>query len=266
VRGCRSAPYVFMFTMLDISVITIFPEFFHAYLGESIIGKARQRDLFSLDIRDLRDYTTDRHRTVDDTPFGGGPGMVMKPEPLAAAVEDVLADGRPGRVVMVSPQGRVFDQAMAEEFSREERRLVFICGRYEGIDERVRDALVDDEVSIGDYVLTGGELPALVIIDAAVRLVPGVVGDEESLADESFTWGILDYPHYTRPPEWRGMRVPDVLVSGHHANVRRWRRKQALKRTLQQRPDLLENAELSDEDRKLIQEIQEEADGLRKSG
>jgi len=252
--------------MLDISVITIFPEIFQAYLGESIIGKALERGLFTLDIQNLRDHTTDKHRTVDDTPFGGGPGMVMKPEPLAAAVNEVLSDGKPARVIMVSPQGRVFDQAMAGELAGEAKNLVFLCGRYEGIDERVRQALVDDEISIGDYVLTGGELPALVIIDAAVRLIPGVVGDEQSLADESFSWGILDYPHYTRPPEWRGMQVPEVLVSGHHAKVRRWRRKEALKRTLQQRPDLLEKAELSDEDRKLIKEIQEEADGLRKSG
>jgi tRNA (guanine37-N1)-methyltransferase len=252
--------------MLNISILTIFPEFFDVYLRESVIGKALERGLFRLDIRNLRDYTLDKHRTVDDSPYGGGPGMVMKPEPFAEAIEDITADGVPTRVVMVSPQGKVFDQGMAEEFAKESRRLLFLCGRYEGIDERVRLSMVDDEISIGDYILTGGELPALVIIDAAVRLVPGVVGDERSLADESFSWGILDYPHYTRPLEWKGMRVPDVLVSGHHAEVRRWRRKEALRRTMEQRPDLLEKAGLDKEDSKLIQEIQEEKDGLRESG
>ncbi len=190
--------------------------------------------------------------------------MVMKPEPVAEAITDIAPDRNSARVIMVSPQGKTFDQAMAEELSRENRRLVFLCGRYEGIDERIRLSLVDDEISVGDYILTGGELPALVIIDAAVRLVDGVVGDEQSLADESFTWGILDYPHYTRPSEWNGMRVPDVLVSGNHAEVRKWRRKEALRRTLQLRPDLLEAAELSDDDEKLILEIQEESHGLRK--
>jgi tRNA (guanine37-N1)-methyltransferase len=252
--------------MMDISVITVFPEMFEAYLGESLMGRARERGIIRVEVLNLRDFTADKHRTVDDAPYGGGPGMVMKAEPVEAAVESVKARGRDTRAIMVTPQGRVFDQGAAEELSLERRRLLFICGRYEGIDDRVREALVDDEISIGDYVLTGGELPALVIIDAVVRLLPGVVGDEGSLSEESFSWGILDYPHYTRPPEWRGMKVPDVLLSGNHGEVSRWRRKEALRRTLRRRPDLLDRAGISEEDRGLISEIEEEEDGFHKGG
>lgn len=252
---------------MHVSVITIFPEIFTSYMNESIMKRALEKGLVRLDVHNPRDFPEDKHRTVDDYPYGGGPGMVMKPEPLSRAIEHVKSDGVDTLTVMLTPQGRVFNQQVAEELSREQRRLLFLCGRYEGIDDRIRRLYADDELSIGDYVLTGGELPALVIIDAAVRLVPGVVGEEESLREESFTWGILDYPHYTRPPEWRGLRVPDVLLSGNHGLIARWRRREALQRTLRRRPDLLDRAPLTEEDRKLISEIkEEEADGFRRRG
>ncbi len=244
--------------MEQIDVITIFPEMLTPYLDTSIIGKARERGLVSVNAHDLRDYTVDKHRTTDDTPYGGGPGMVMKIEPIAKAFETILSDGIPTRSILVTPQGKPFDQKMAEEFSGEPRRLLILCGRYEGVDERVVDQYIDDEVSVGDYVLTGGELPALVIIDASVRLLPGVLGDEGSLKDESFSWGILDYPQYTRPPQWDGRAVPEVLLSGNHAEIERYRRKEALRRTMARRPDLLEKAGLDSNDDKLIEEIKEE--------
>jgi tRNA (guanine37-N1)-methyltransferase len=243
---------------MNLSVVTIFPEIFHAYLNKGIVGKARGKDIIKVDILDLRDFASDRHRTVDDVPYGGGPGMVMKPEPFEKAVQSVKADGDETLTIMTTPGGRPFDQPMAERLSRETRRLLFLCGRYEGIDERVRNAFVDEDISIGDYVLTGGELPALVIIDVVVRLLPGVVGDEASLREESFSWGILDYPHYTRPSEWRDLRVPDVLLSGNHREIERFRRKEALRRTLKSRPDLVERISLSDEDQNLISDINEE--------
>lgn len=251
---------------MHVSIVTIFPEVFDAYLGVSLMGKAREKGILRADIHDLRDFASDRHRTVDDAPYGGGPGMVMKPDPIAAALEHIKSDGQDTRTIVVTPQGRPFRQETAEELSRETRRLLFLCGRYEGMDERVIECLVDDEYSIGDYVMTGGELAALVIIDAAVRLLPGVVGDEGSLAEESFSWGILDYPHYTRPPEWMGRKVPEALLSGNHREIRLWRRKEALRRTLRRRPDLLEKTALSEEDLRLISEIKEEEDGLHKSG
>lgn len=244
---------------MDISVITIFPGFFDAYFNEGVIGRALKGGLFTLDLRNPRDYTADRHRNIDDYPYGGGPGMVMKVEPIANTVNAVKADGVDTRTIMVSPSGRRFDQDMAGELAQESRRLLFICGRYEGVDQRVSDLYVDDEVSLGDYVLTGGELPALVIIDAVVRLVPGVVGDSGSLENESFSWGILDHPHYTRPPEWEGMKVPETLVSGDHARVEAFRRKEALRRTIELRPDLLEKTALTETDKQMISEIQEEA-------
>ncbi len=240
------------------SVITLFPEIFHAYLGAGIMKRAADKSVALFDIIHLRDFTTDRHRTVDDYPYGGGPGMVMKPEPLQDALKYATRDGLPTMTVLVSPQGKTFTQQMAKELSQEKRRLLFICGRYEGIDERVRESLVDEEISVGDYVLTGGELPALVIIDAVVRLLPGALGDEDSLKEESFSWGILDYPHYTRPPEWNGMKVPEVLLSGNHAAIARWRRKEALRRTLKNRPELIEKAGLAPEDIELISRIKEE--------
>jgi tRNA (guanine37-N1)-methyltransferase len=185
--------------------------------------------------------------------------MVMKPEPFFTALETICPERSQRRILMLSPAGRKFDQNLAEELSRENRRLVFLCGRYEAIDERVRIALADDEISIGDYVVTGGELPALVIIDAVARLLPGVLGDEHSAVIESFSWGILDYPHYTRPPEFRGLAVPEVLLSGNHKNIEKWRRKEALRRTLQKRPDLFEKISLSEEDHRLLREIKEES-------
>jgi tRNA (guanine37-N1)-methyltransferase len=240
---------------IGFDIITIFPEIFHAYLGESILKRALQKQLLDVRVYNLRDFTTDKHRTADDYPYGGGPGMVMKIEPIYNAVQAIKADGLERFTVMLSPQGRVFNQEMAEALSEEKRRILFICGRYEGIDERVRESLVDEEISIGDYVMTGGELAALVIIDSVARLIPGVLGDEESAKEESFTRGILDYPHYTRPPEFMGMKVPDVLLSGNHREISRWRRREAIKRTLQRRPDLLKMAELSEEDREILEDI-----------
>lgn len=243
---------------MNCSIITIFPEIFYAYLNESIMKRAVRKGLLDVAIHNLRDYTTDKHRTVDDYPYGGGAGMVMKPEPFFKAVETICPDPSSRRVIMLSPAGKRFEQQMAVELSNESKNLVFLCGRYEAIDERVRTALVDDEISAGDYVLTGGELPALVIIDAVARLLPGVLGDEHSAEVESFSWGILDYPHYTRPPEFRNLKAPETLLSGHHKDIERWRRKEALRRTLMNRPDLLEKASLSDIDYKLIKEIKEE--------
>ncbi len=239
-------------------IITVFPGIFESYFSVKIFERAIQKGIVDIKVHNLRDYTTDRHRTVDDYPYGGGPGMVLKPEPIFKAVRSVKADGLDTCTIMMSPQGERFDQDMALALSREKRRLLFICGRYEGIDQRVRDALVDREISIGDYVLTGGELPALVIIDAVVRLIPEALGDEHSVVEESFSWGILDYPHYTRPPEYEGHRVPEVLMSGNHREVARWRRKEALRRTQKRRPDLLERVTLTAEDRTLLLEIKEE--------
>jgi tRNA (guanine37-N1)-methyltransferase len=239
-------------------IVTIFPEIFYAYIGESILKRALQRKLIEVGIHDLRDYTKDRHRTIDDYPYGGGAGMVMKPDPFFTAVETLcpLRDER--KVIMLSPAGNKFDQRMAEKFLEEKRRLFFLCGRYESIDERVTIAIVDDEISIGDYILTGGELAALVIIDAIARLIPGVLGDERSAKEDSFSSGLLDYPHYTRPPVFRGMPVPEVLLSGNHKEIWRWRRKEALRRTLERRPELLEKISLSDEDHRLMSELRRE--------
>ncbi len=220
---------------MKIDVLTLFPEMFTGPLDVSMVARARKAGLLDLQIRNLRDWTHDRHKTVDDRPFGGGPGMVMKPEPIFEAVES-LADERT-RVLMTGPAGRKFNQGIARELAGQEH-LLFLCGSYEGFDERVR-ALAHDELSIGDYVLTNGGLPAMVIIDTVARLIPGVIGHEESAADESFSHGLLEYPHYTRPAEFRGMKVPDILMSGHHAEIERWRREQAKLRTQERRPDLL---------------------------
>lgn len=240
---------------IGFDIITIFPWIFHAYLGESILKRALQKQLLDVRVYNLRDFTTDKHRTVDDYPYGGGPGMVMKIEPIFNAVQAIKADGFERSVVMLSPQGKLYNQGMAEALAREKRRMLFICGRYEGIDERVRESLVDEEISIGDYVMTGGELAALVIIDSIARLIPGVLGDKESAKEESFARGLLDYPHYTRPPEFMGMKVPEVLLSGNHREISRWRRREAIKRTLQRRPDLLERAELNEEDKEILEDI-----------
>ena len=222
---------------MKIDVLTLFPGMLPGPLDESIIKRACESGRLRLGIRDLRDFTHDRHRKVDDRPFGGGPGMLMKPEPLFEAVEALR--GEKTRVILTSPAGRPFRQEIAQELAGEEH-LLLVCGSYEGFDERVRECLADDELSIGDYVLTNGALPAMVIIDAVTRLLPGVLGDDESSVDESFSDGLLEYPQYTRPAEFRGMSVPEVLLSGDHAAIERWRREQARMRTGQRRPDLLE--------------------------
>jgi tRNA (guanine37-N1)-methyltransferase len=239
-------------------IVTIFPKMVEAGLAEGVVGRGIERGLLVVRVHDLREFTTDRHRSVDDMPYGGGPGMVMKPEPLMKAVEAVAAaHGKPAAVILLSPQGRRFTQAEAARLAGL-GHVVLLCGRYEGMDERVRELVATEELSIGDYVLSGGELPALIVVDAVSRLVPGVVGDEASVAADSFSRGLLDYPHYTRPAEIAGAKVPDVLLSGHHAQVRRWRKRAALSRTLDRRPELLEQAALDDEERGLLDEILKE--------
>jgi len=228
-------------------VFTLFPEVFEPYLGASILQRASQRRLAEVHLHNIRDWATDRHHVTDDEPYGGGGGMVMKPEPVFAAVEDVLGSPPACPLVLLTPQGRVFTQRVAQELSQVPR-LGLLCGRYEGVDERVRQHLVSDEISIGDYVLTGGELPALLLIDAVTRLLPGVLGDPDGAWDDSHASGLLEYPHYTRPVEFRGWRVPEVLLSGDHARLARWRRQQALLRTWQRRPDLLSSAGLTPQD------------------
>jgi tRNA (guanine37-N1)-methyltransferase len=245
---------------MKFDVVTIFPRMIGASLEDGVVGRGIERGLLDVVVHDLRDYTTDRHRSVDDQPYGGGPGMVMKPEPLAKAVAHIREErGTPDAVILMSPQGRPFTQREAERLSRLSH-VVFLCGRYEGIDERVAETVASDELSLGDFVVSSGELPALVIIDAVSRLLPGVVGDEQSVEQDSFSRGLLDYPHYTRPAEFEGHGVPAVLLSGHHAEVRRWRKKEALARTLDRRPELLERAELDDEERALLREIRRERD------
>ncbi|MET0921527.1 MAG: tRNA (guanosine(37)-N1)-methyltransferase TrmD [Xanthobacteraceae bacterium] len=243
---------------MKFDVVTIFPRMIGAGLTEGVVGRGVERGLVDVRVHDLRVFTTDRHRTVDDVPYGGGPGMVMKVEPFVRAVQAIRSErGTPAAVVLLSPQGRRFDQ-------REARRLaglghvVLLCGRYEGIDERVRELVATEELSIGDFVVSGGELPALLVIDAVSRLVPGVVGDGDSVEQDSFSFGLLDYPHYTRPADFEGHRVPDVLISGHHGEVRKWRRKAAIRRTIDRRPDLWDAAALSGEDRDLAGEAAEE--------
>jgi tRNA (guanine37-N1)-methyltransferase len=221
---------------MKIDVLTLFPAMFTGPLDESIVKRARESGLLELKIHQLRDWTHDRHKTVDDRPFGGGPGMLLKPEPLFEAIESLQREKT--RVILLSPSGRKFDQSIARELAQQDD-LLLVCGSYEGFDERVREALADDELSIGDYVLTNGALPAMVVIDAVTRLLPGVLGDDESSHDESFSHGLLEYPQYTRPAEFRGMKVPDVLLSGNHAEIGKWRREQAKLQTEKQRPDLL---------------------------
>ncbi|GAB4482356.1 MAG: tRNA (guanosine(37)-N1)-methyltransferase TrmD [Thermodesulfovibrionales bacterium] len=240
------------------SVITIFPDMIRTYLGFSILKKAIDRGAIDVGVINLRDFTSDRHKTVDDYPYGGGVGMVMKPDPFFEAVETTWPDRASRRVVLLSPQGRPFVQRTAAEFAADDREIVFLCGRYEAIDERVRTMLSDDVLSTGDYILTGGELPSLVIIDAVSRLVPGVLGDFSSTEDESFSRGLLDYPHFTRPENFRGSRVPDVLLSGNHREIARWRTKESLRATLRNRPDMMAQASLSKEEIELLEEIKEE--------
>jgi tRNA (guanine37-N1)-methyltransferase len=238
---------------MQFEVFTLLPDVFPPYLESSILQRARQRGLIDVRIHNIRDYTHDRHHTTDDTPYGGGGGMVMKPEPVFEAVESVLGTPVPPvPVILLTPQGRVFTQRIAEELSRQER-IALLCGRYEGVDERIREHLVTDEISVGDYVLTGGELPALLLIDAVSRLIPGVLGDPTGAEDDSHSMGLLEYPHYTRPPEFRGWKVPEVLLSGDHAKLEKWRREQALQRTLRRRPDMMERAELNEAEKRFVE-------------
>ena len=240
---------------MRIDVLTIFPNVVNSVIGESLIKKAREKNLVEFKIWDIREFTTDKHNTVDDTPFGGGGGMVMKVEPLSAALEKVLTQ-LPGKkkIILTSASGKKFDQKMAQEFSQEEN-LIIICGHYAGVDERLKNLFELEEVSIGDFVLTGGELPALVVIDAVVRLIPGVLGNFQSAENDSFYSGILGFPQYTRPQTFKNLEVPEILISGDHEKVRIWRRKEALRKTFLNRPDLLERARLSDEDKKILIEI-----------
>jgi tRNA (guanine37-N1)-methyltransferase len=239
--------------MVQFDIVTLFPGMFDSPLAESILCKARERGLIRVNVHNLRDYTEDRHRTADDMPYGGGAGMVMKIEPIVAAVEALQASG-PARTVLTSPQGARFDQETARRLSALDR-LILICGRYEGVDERVL-AFVDEELSLGDYILTGGEPAALVIVDAVARLVPGVVGHEASVLEDTLANSLLKYPQYTRPGSFRGLDVPPVLLSGDHEKIRRWRRQEALRKTLTRRPDLLGSAQLTEEDRKLLTTIE----------
>jgi tRNA (guanine37-N1)-methyltransferase len=270
---------------MKFEILTIFPDFFRGPLDYGIVRKAREAGLIEIGVHDLRTFTHDRHRTVDDRPFGGGEGMVLKPEPIFECLESLGVSRREERmhddahetVVLLSPQGELFTQAVAQQFTRHDRVLL-ICGRYEGVDERVSQHLADHEISVGDFVLSGGELGAAIIVDTVARLVPGALGNAASAQQESFTaagvaeqpkaadgppsstcssGGLLDYPHYTRPAEFRGMQVPEVLVNGDHNEIRKWRRRSALQKTLRNRPDLLRDAELSEEDRKLLSEIEE---------
>lgn len=242
---------------MRVDVVTLFPEMIAHALQFSIMARARDAGAAVFVVHNPRDWTTDRHRIVDDAPYGGGAGMVLKPEPLVACIEDVV-DEPDAAVVLMTPQGETLTQAHVRRLARL-RQMVVLCGHYEGVDERVRELLVTDEISIGDYVLTGGELPALVLIDAVVRLLPGVLGNESSAEEDSFEDGLLEHPHYTRPAEFRGLRVPEELIEGDHAAVARWRRKASLLRTLRRRPDLLARADLSATDRELLAEIAAEA-------
>ena len=258
---------------MEFDVFTLLPEVYPPYLDSSILQRARQRGLIDVHVHNIRDWSTDKHHVTDDEPYGGGGGMVMKVEPVFAAVESVFGSldpltgtGRLGTapesgcpIILLTPQGRVFTQKIALELAQHPR-LGLICGRYEGVDERIRQHLVTDEISIGDYVLTGGELPALILIDAVSRLLPGVLGDPDGPFDDSHASGLLEYPHYTRPPEYRGWGVPEILLSGDHGKIAKWRREQSLRRTFKRRPDLLEDAPLSDVDRQVLKKIEEEGD------
>ena len=248
---------------MQFEVFTLLPEVFPSYLETSILKRARDRGLIDVRVHNIRDYTHDKHHMTDDTPYGGGGGMVMKPEPVFEAIESVLGIASPQTppasvsnipIILLTPQGRVFNQTIAKELSAHPH-IALLCGRYEGIDERIREHLVTDEISIGDYVLTGGEIPALILIDAISRLLPNVLGDPTGAEDDSHAMGLLEYPHYTRPPEFRGWQAPEVLLSGDHAKIDKWRRQQALERTFKKRPDMLEKAQLTKEDLKFIEKL-----------
>jgi tRNA (guanine37-N1)-methyltransferase len=249
-------------SVVRFDIFTLFPEMFSSPFDASIIRRACEAGQVTLAVHNIRDYATDKHHMTDDTPYGGGGGMVMKPEPIWNAVEGVLEADPASRsntppIILLTPQGRLFTQAVARELATHER-LLLICGRYEGVDERVRQYLSTDEISIGDYVLTGGEVPAMVVVDAVVRLIPGVLGDPGATDDDSHASGLLEYPHYTRPAVYRGFSVPDILLSGHHAEVERWRHREALRRTCERRPDLLASAQLSQADRDFLAQLQVE--------
>ena len=240
---------------MHFDIFTLFPEMFQGPFSESILKRAQDRGLLSIALHNIHESTSDKHHVVDDYPYGGGAGMVMKPEPIFTAVESVYQSGP---IILLSPQGRRFNQHIARTLAQE-ARVTLICGHYEGIDERVREHLVIDELSIGDYVLTGGELAAMIVVDATSRLLPGVLGDDESTLEESHSGGLLEYPHYTRPSEFRGWRVPDVLLSGNHTEIARWRRKEAIRRTRERRPDLFEKLDLSSKENvKLLKELAQE--------
>ena len=244
---------------MTVDIVTIFPAMLEGPLAAGILGRAITSGLLDVKVRDLRDFTTDKHRVVDDVPYGGGPGMVLKPDPIFRALDAIEAErGAPQRVILMSPQGKPFTQAEAQRIAGLEH-VVLLCGRYEGFDDRIRER-VDEELSIGDYVLTGGELPALVVLDAVARFVPGVVGDEQSVAEDSFSRGLLDFPQFTRPAEIADLRVPDVLLSGNHAEIRRWRKRAALTRTLERRPDLLAGASLDEEEQEILKELRDGRD------
>jgi tRNA (guanine37-N1)-methyltransferase len=239
---------------MKFDILTLFPGMFAGPLSESIIRRAAEEALVQIRLHDIREYAMDRHRTTDDSPYGGGAGMVMKVEPLAACIEKVKSDRPRARVIMTTPRGKRLDQALVRELAKEDELLI-ICGRYEGVDERVSELFVDDEISIGDFVMTGGELAAMAIVDAVSRTIPGVLGSAESAESDSFSDGLLEYPQYTRPADFRGHLVPDVLLSGNHREIAHWRRNESLRRTLETRPDLLETAHLNDGDKKFLENI-----------
>lgn len=243
---------------MRVDVLTIFPEVVRCGVDYSILKRAQEKGTISVFVHNIRDFAEDKHHTTDEPPYGGGAGMVMKPEPIFRAAEHVKAEywTEQTRVILLSPQGELFDQRKAEELSQCPH-MVLICGHYEGVDERVREHLVTDEISIGDYVLTGGEIPALVVLDSVVRLIPGVLGGEQSALEESFAEGLLEYPQYTRPADFQGWAIPEVLLSGHHAEIAKWRRTQSLRRTLERRPDLLDKARLTEEDRRILDQLKE---------
>ena len=240
--------------MMNINVLSLFPEMFTGVFGSSILKKAQEKQAVQLSVTDFRQFSNNKHAQVDDYPYGGGAGMVLKPEPLFNAVEALVGEGKKPRIILMCPQGERYTQAKAEELAQEED-LVFVCGHYEGYDERIRQFLVTDELSIGDFVLTGGELAAMTIIDSVVRLLPGVLGNDDSPVLDSFSTGLLEHPHYTRPADFRGMKVPDVLLSGNHAKIEQWRMEQSLKRTFERRPDLLEHIDLTKEQKKYLEKL-----------
>lgn len=245
---------------MKISILTLFPEMFTGVFGQSILKSADEKGIVTFDVVNFREYSLDKHQRVDDYPYGGGGGMVLTPQPMFDAVEDLKKhDAGTPRIVLLCPQGEVYTQKKAEEFAKEEH-LILLCGHYEGYDERIREALVTDEISIGDFVMTGGEIGAMAIADSVIRLLPGALGNETSAVTDSHSTGLLEHPHYTRPAEFRGMKVPDILLSGHHKNIEAWRRQEALSRTVNRRPDMLVKSDLSEEDRKHLRSFKKEKD------